>query len=71
MQRAVEKLCYPYRMPPRAPTIADDLIDAVREDDFESFIAQARERHEAYDETELLGFASPPATGPRTHHLLH
>jgi hypothetical protein len=34
-------------MPPRAPTIDDDIIDAVREDEIESIVADARERQEA------------------------
>jgi hypothetical protein len=36
-------------MSPRVPTIADDIIDAVREDDFENLIAQVRERQETYN----------------------
>jgi hypothetical protein len=32
------------------PTIADDIIDAIREDEFENAIAQAREHQEAYDQ---------------------
>ena len=37
-------------MSPRVPTITDDIIDAIREDEFENAIAQAREHQDAYDE---------------------
>jgi hypothetical protein len=36
-------------MSPSAPTIHDDIIDAVREDDIESVVADARERQEQRD----------------------
>jgi hypothetical protein len=31
----------------KAPTIEDDIIDALREDEIESIVAEARERQEA------------------------
>jgi hypothetical protein len=34
-------------MSAKVPTIADDIIEAVREDDFEDFVAQMRERQQA------------------------
>jgi hypothetical protein len=34
-------------MPPRVPTIDDDIMDAVREDEIESIVAEVRERQEA------------------------
>jgi hypothetical protein len=34
-------------MSPSTPTVHDDIIEAVREDDFEDFVAQFRERQEA------------------------
>jgi hypothetical protein len=44
-------------MSARVPTIADDIIEAVREDDIESVISEAREYQEArdgYDASSLL-----------------
>jgi hypothetical protein len=38
-------------MPQGVPTVDDDLIDAIREDDIESIIAEAREHQEARDGT--------------------
>jgi hypothetical protein len=37
-------------MPPGAPTIHDDIIEAVIEDEIESVVAEARERWERDDE---------------------
>ena len=37
-------------MPPGAPRIHDDIIDAVIEDEIQSGVADARERQEACDE---------------------
>jgi hypothetical protein len=36
-------------MPQRVPTVDDDIIDAVREDDIENIVAEARERQDARD----------------------
>jgi hypothetical protein len=43
-------------MPTRTPTADHDIIEAVREDDIESIIAEAREHQEARDghDTSLL-----------------
>jgi hypothetical protein len=36
-------------MSPRVPTIDDEILEAVREDDIESIVAEVRERQEAYN----------------------
>ena len=47
--RNAERACYTHPMPARTFAIHDDIIDAVREDDIENVIAEARERQKARD----------------------
>jgi hypothetical protein len=43
----------------RAPAIDDEIIDAVRQDDIDSFIAEAGQRRAERDEQDALGPEMP------------
>ena len=51
-------------MPPGAPTIDDDIIEAVIEDEIESVVAEARERWERDDERRLPAIGLNAARSP-------